>query len=103
MTNEKKEQLINTQEIITAATELRNANDNISSKFRIVTEKADLLKNDWNSSAGDVAFSKMYQLFNYSETRYSVIQNYINVLEQQVNPNYQNAEETNKTLADQFK
>ena len=103
MAKAKYNQLVNTEGISTAAVRLRNANDNISSKFDTLTKKAKALESDWNSSAGSLACSKMYELFKLSETRYSVIQNYINMLEQQVNPGYESAEKANKTLADQFK
>ena len=96
-------QLVNTEGISTAAVKLRTVNNNISSKFNTLTKKARSLENDWSSSAGSLACSKMYELFKLSETRYSVIQNYINLLEQQVNSNYGSAEKANTTLADQFK
>lgn len=103
MAKAKYKQLVNTDGISTAAAKLRNANDNISSKFDTLAKRAKSLESDWNSSAGGLACSKMYELFKTSEIRYSVIQNYINMLEQQVNPSYQSAEEANTTLADQFK
>lgn len=103
MAKVKYKQLVNTEGISTAATKLRTVNDNISGKFDTLTKKARVLESDWNSSAGSLACSKMYELFKLNETRYSVIQNYINMLEQQVDPNYESAEEANKTLADQFK
>lgn len=103
MAKAKYKQLVNTEGISTAATKLRNVNENISGKFDTLTKKAKSLESDWNSAAGSLACSKMYELFKLDETRYSVIQNYINMLEQQIDPNYESAEETNTTLADQFK
>ncbi len=96
-------QLVNTEGISTAAVKLRSTNDNINSKFDTLTKKASSLESDWNSSAGSLACSKMYELFKLSEVRYSVIQNYVNMLEQQIDPNYNSTEEANTTLADQFK
>ena len=61
------------------------------------------LEADWNSSAGDTARTIMYEIFKNSEVRYSVIQNYVNMLNQQVIPGYESAEEPNTSLADQFK
>ena len=103
MRKAKYNQLVDTQGISTAAVKLRNINDNISSHFDTLAKKAKFLETDWNSAAGSLACSKMYELFKNSEIRYSVIQNYINMLEQQVNPGYESAEEANTTLADQFK
>lgn len=103
MINPKYKQFVNTEGIATAATKLRNTNENISSEFNTLAKKAKSLESDWNSAAGNIACSKMYELFKNSETRYSVIQNYINMLEQQINPSYEGGEDANKTLADQFK
>lgn len=103
MANAKYKQLVNTEGISTAATKLRNVNENISGKFDTLTKKAKSIESNWSSPAGSLACSKMYELFKNSEIRYSVIQNYINMLEQQVDPSYESAEEANKTLADQFK
>lgn len=103
MLKAKYKQLVNTEGIAAAAVKLRNINNNISSQFDTLTKKAKSLETDWNSPAGSLACSKMYELFKNSEIRYSVIQNYINLLEQQVKPSYESAEETNTTLADQFK
>lgn len=99
----KYKQLVDTEGIYAAAVKLRNTNDDINGQFDVLIQKAKSLETDWNSAAGSLACSKMYELFKNSEIRYSVIQNYINMLEQQVNPGYESAEEANTTLADQFK
>jgi len=96
-------QEVNTDRIATAATNLRNINNNINSRFSSLKRKAEQLNTNWQSPAGEVARTTMYKLFKYSEARSAVIQNYINMLEQQINPGYINAETTNKLLADKFK
>lgn len=96
-------QFVDTEGIASVITKLRGVNENINSCFNTLEKKAKLLENDWKSPAGSRACTVMYELFNGSETRGYVIQNYINLLEQQINPGYESAENANKSLADQFK
>ena len=96
-------QLINTDRITSVVTNLRNVNNNINNAFFTLQNNAKQLENNWKSAAGTAAQTTMYQLFKNSEVRSAVIQNYINMLEQQVNPGYNNAETVNTKLADNFK
>ena len=96
-------EVVNTGGIASAAVKLRSVNDNINSSFETLKNKAKQLESNWNSGAGSTACTAMYQLFKIGETRSEVIQNYINTLEQQVNPGYIKTEEVNTSLADQFK
>lgn len=94
---------VNTESIASAVAMLKNVNENINGKFDTLKEKAKSLEKNWNSVAGSIACSRMHELFKYSETRNSVMQNYINMLEQQINPGYEGVENLNERLADQFK
>lgn len=96
-------QVVNTDRISLSATKLRNTNNNINSEFRTLKSKAQRLESNWKSSAADTAKTTMYRLFNNNDVRSKVLQNYINMLEQQVSPGYANAEDTNTTLAGKFK
>jgi len=96
-------QIINTDRLILSATKLRAVNNSINSAFDTLQTKAKQIDNNWRGAAGDAAKSTMYQLFKYSEARSTVIQNYVNMLEQQVSPGYNNTETVNTKLADQFK
>lgn len=96
-------QVVNTERITSSATRLRTVNNTINSEFNTLQNKAKQLDSNWKSSAGETARTTMYQLFKNSEVRSTVLQNYINMLEQQVNPGYNNAETTNTKLADKFK
>lgn len=103
MANSTYKELINTEGVAASAANLKRVNENIKRSFDQLTGKARSLESDWNSKAGSIACSKMYELFKISGTRYSVIQNYVNILEQQVDPGYENTEQVNSSLADQFK
>ena len=96
-------QVINTDRIATSANKLRMVNTNIDNAFETLKTKAKQLDPNWRGAAGDAAQTTMYQLFGYSEARATVIKNYINILEQQVNPGYANTEEANIKLSDKFK
>ena len=98
-----EKQSINTDRVMSAANKLRTTNTAINNQFRTLQNTAKLLEYDWKSAAGSMAHTTMYQLFGNNQIRSTVIQNYINLLEQQVNPGYINAENTNTKLADKFK
>lgn len=94
---------VNTEGISSTAEKLKSVNNNINGSFDTLKKTATRLDRGWNSMAGNAACAIMYQLFKTGETRSYVIQNYINILEQQVNPGYTETENINKLLADQFK
>ena len=96
-------ELVNSERIMSSANKLRNVNNNIDSAFSSMKKKAKNLETDWKSGAADSAKTTMYRLFNDNDARSKILQNYINILEQQVNPGYINAENTNVSLADKFK
>lgn len=96
-------QSINTDRVVYAADKLRKTNTTINNEFRTLQKVAKRLESDWKSAAGSLAHTTMYQLLKNNEVRSDVIQNYINMLEQQVNPGYLNAENANTKLADKFK
>ena len=96
-------QVVNTEIISSASSRLRTANSNINNEFRALQTKMRQLNTNWKSAAGAVAQTTMEQIFRYNETRSAVIQNYHNMLEQQINPGYSDTEIKNKKLADKFK
>jgi len=96
-------QVVNTDRIASSASKLRAVNSAINNEFRTLQNKALQLDNNWKSAAGNVAKTTMYELFKSNDVRSSVLQNYINTLEQLVNPGYIDAETTNTKLADKFK
>ena len=96
-------QSINTDRVMSAANKLRATNSIINNEFRTLHNKAKRLEYDWKSPAGSIAHTTMYHLFANNEVRSTVIQNYINMLEQQVNPGYIDTENANTKLADKFK
>ena len=97
-------QTIDTERVAGTITRLQNINRNIDTAFGTMERKAKgTLEQNWTSAAGDTALTKMLELFKSGKTRETVLRNYIALLEQQVKPGYEHAEETNKSLASQFK
>ena len=96
------EEIVDTERIGSAANGLRTANNNINSAFHTLLSKMRQLES-WRGAAGTAAQTAMHQIINYNETRSAVVQNYVNILERQVNPSYESVETTNTKLADQFK
>lgn len=96
-------QVVNTDRISLSANKLRTVNNNINSEFSKLKNNAQRLESNWKSSAADTAKTTMYRLFNNSEVRSNVLQNYINMLEQQINLGYVSVENANTTLAGKFK
>ena len=62
------------------------------------------LDNCWDGSAATAAISKFNEIKSkFFDARYNVLDNYVNFLLQQVGEGYTQTEDTNVSLADQFK
>ena len=96
-------QVVNTVGINDAATKLNNANKNIKIAFDSLKSTSESRIKSWNGAAGSIAQTKMHGLFGESNNRYNVLQNYVNMLLQRINPGYTDAESVNTKLADKFK
>jgi len=96
-------QKVDTDKIISSANRLHTVNNNINNAFNAMQDKARLLDYNWNGEAGDAARSMRNQIFRNNDARSSVLQNYVSMLEQQINPGYTDAENVNTRLSDNFK
>jgi hypothetical protein len=95
-------QVVNTDRIISSVNKLRTVNGNINTAFSTLQIKIKQL-NNWKGAAGTAAQTTAHHISQNNEVRSAVIQNYINMLEQQVNLGYIETETVNKKLADNFK
>ncbi|MBQ7016707.1 MAG: hypothetical protein IJN10_07130 [Firmicutes bacterium] len=95
-------QKVNTDGILNAAASLSLCNANMDEAFASLYKTGTTMENNWNSKAGSAASSLLYQLFNGNQARSTVLQNYVNLLQQSVSPGYVNSETINTKLADQF-
>lgn len=94
---------INTEAVAAAADRLRQASNNIASEFCTLQNRVGRLEDGWRGAAGTVAQTTIHQLLSHNEVREQVLQNYLDLLEKQINPGYQNAEMVNTSLADKFR
>lgn len=100
MTNLK----INTDAAITAADNIKLYNTQIRDGFSDVQAAVTRLDNCWEGAAATVAISKFNEMKSkFLDARYSVLDNYVNFLLQQVGEGYTQTETVNVSLADQFK
>lgn len=96
-------QTIDTEKVASAIDRLRSANNKINEDFQTLQNTAKRLETDWTGEAGSLAHTTMYELFTFNEVRSTILENYTGILEQQVNPGYENAENANLKLADKFR
>lgn len=90
--------------IISTAEEIAVINKSIKEDFEDVKRAMGKLDSSWDGKAATEAM----QCFNsinaqFGETRYNIMDNYVNFLRQYVAPSYENAENVNVKLAEAFK
>ena len=95
--------LVNTESIASSADTLRSINSNINSECNKMKNNVERIDSNWRSPAGDAAQVAIHHILKQNDERSTVIQNYINILEQLINPGYSDTETANATLADKFK
>lgn len=96
-------QMVDTERLRLGGQSLSRINDQINNAFAEMRKSAERLEPNWQSAAGEKAVTTIYTLFRSQEDRDKVLRNYIQLLEQQVQPGYVQAETANLSLADQFK
>lgn len=95
---------INTDTAVTAAGNIKLYNTQMRDNFPNVQTAITQLDNCWDGSAATVAISKFNEIKSkFFDARYNVLDNYVNFLLQQVGEGYTQTEDTNVSLADQFK
>lgn len=97
------EQKIDTEQAIYTISMLRRTNRSIKEFFGVIRGHGRMLEREWKGRAANKAISYLCQFEKDNETRSDVMQNYINQLEQQVVPGYEQAENVNLRLSDKFK
>ena len=95
-------QKVDTEGIAAAANAISTADANINNAFEQVRKIGMKMDESWNSSAGTIAETTLQQLITNNDARSTVLQNYVNILNQLVNPSYIEAENVNTKLSDMF-
>ena len=96
-------QAVDTNAVLSCATVLRNVNDHLTQVCGETQTKVDQLRFSWTSAAGTRALDRIDEVFRGSTARHTVIDNYVRMLQQQVDPSYNAAEDTNRQLSGLFK
>lgn len=95
---------ISTNAAVAAANNIKLYNAQMRDNFPNVQTAINQLDNCWDGSAATVAISKFNEIkYKFFDARYNVLDNYVNFLLQQVGEGYTQTEDTNVSLADQFK
>ena len=95
---------VNIDSAVTAASNIKLYNTQMRDAFPNVQTAVTRLDNCWEGSAATVAIRKFNEIkSNFSDSRYNVLDNYVKFLLQQVGEGYTQTEDTNVSLADQFK
>lgn len=95
---------IDTEAVKGTAKTIKKNNDLIKNGFVSVRNAITKLDSSWESPASGVVIGKFNDIDNkYTENRYTVMNNYVNFLYQQIQEGYESTEQTNKSLADAFK
>lgn len=95
---------INTDAAVTAAENIKNLNTQINDSFDNVQSAMNQLDNCWDGSAAEATIGKFNEIkSSFLDSRYNVLDNYVNFLFQQVGEGYVASETVNLSLADQFK
>ena len=95
---------MNAEQVIATAIRIKNLNDQMSNDFTMVQDAITSLDRTWDGSAAVNAINKFNAIKNsYCSARYTVVDNFVAFLHQQVGEGYTQTESANKSLADQFK
>lgn len=95
---------INTDSVVTAATNIKTINRQIRDGFSSVQNAVTQLDNAWDGSAATNAIGKFNEIKNkYPNSRYNVIDSFASFLLQQVGERYVQTEDGIKSLAKEFK
>ncbi|WHZ02755.1 WXG100 family type VII secretion target [Neobacillus sp. YX16] len=95
---------VDTGRVAAAAKNIANYNNRIRDDFSPVESAMRALNSAWDSTAAEQAMDSFYKIKNtFHEPRYTVMDNYVKFLQQQVDPGYTQTETVNTFLADLFK
>lgn len=95
---------VNTDAVVSTANKIRSCNNSMRNNFSSVQTAITKLDGSWDGSAASMAINKFNQIrVEFCDSRYNVMDNYVNFLLRQVGQGYEQTETTNKSLAAQFK
>lgn len=95
---------INTEAVVSVANNVKLYNTQMKDGASSVESAIKKLDKSWEGVAATEAISKFNEIQSkFSDSRYSVLNNFVNYLMQQIGEGYSQTEDANKSLAAQFK
>ena len=95
---------VDTAHVVSTANNISNLNNKIRDEFSSVESAIKALENVWSGEASAKGISSFYELKSaFNEPRYTVADNVVRFLKEQVNAGYTQTENENKSLAHLFK
>ena len=95
---------INTAVVQSTATQIAAVNRSISNDFSIVTSAISNLNKTWSGDAADLAANRFRSIRNaYYDNRYTVIDDMVRYMNNQVSTGYEEAEKAVSSVASAFK
>ena len=95
---------VDVEQVVNTANRIKKLNTEMKDGFSSVQDAIKKLDDTWESSAATNAMTKFNAIKNsYCEARYTVVDNFVAFLHQQVGQGYTQTENVNKSLAEQFK
>lgn len=95
---------VNAEAVISAATSIKTLNDQINGLLPELQNAISKLDSSWDGEASIAGIGRFNEIKSvYPESRYKVVENYVNFLLQQIGEGYNQTEEANKSLAAAFK
>lgn len=95
---------VNAEKVILTANKIKNLNTQMRDGFNEVQTAIRKLDGTWDGAAATNAVNRFNAIkTSYCDARYTVIDNFVAFLYQQVGEGYSQTEDANKSLSEQFK
>ncbi|MDR2591052.1 MAG: WXG100 family type VII secretion target [Oscillospiraceae bacterium] len=95
---------INTAAVAQAANSIGSINIRIRNDFSNVVNEINILSNSWKGEAAEKAREAFFSIEKaYSQDRFSVVDNFVTILRNQISDGYVQTENETTKLADLFK
>ncbi len=95
---------MDTDAVTTIADNIAILNGDMKDRFNELSKAVDKLHGSWEGKAAETCIGKFKDIDSaYSESRYTVINNVVLFLKQQIGEGYEETEKANVSLADYFK
>lgn len=96
--------MVDAEQVRGAATAIKNINDDINKEYDKLISFFDNLGTEWNSEASTYALSKFYEIKDkYYTPRYEVMNQFVNFMNNQVATGYENTENVNSSMMENFR